>query len=75
MTRHLLRFLPAFISFAAVAQEKAAEAPQEHASPLTVIIFLVLFLGSCAVYGWYAWWSGRKEKEAAATDATKATTP
>lgn len=75
MTRNLIRFLPAVMSFAAFAQEKA-EVPQEHASPVTVIIFLVLFIGSCAAYGWYAWWSGRKEKQAgAAADATKVTTP
>jgi hypothetical protein len=46
----------------ALAQSAAAEAPVEHASGTTVVLFLVLFFGMCAAYGWYAWYSGRKEK-------------
>ena len=35
---------------------------------LMAIVFIVLFVGMCVAYGWYAWWSGRKEKRDALED-------
>jgi hypothetical protein len=58
----LISLLVPLASTSALAQSAAAEAPVEHASGTTVVLFLVLFFGMCAVYGWYAWYSGRKEK-------------
>ena len=53
------RFLPFFVALSAFAQ---AEAPTEKASPVTVVIFLVLFVGSCAGYFLYVWWNQRKSR-------------
>ncbi len=44
------------------AYAQATEAPTEHASPLTVIVFIVMFVGSCVGYFAYIWW-GRKKKK------------
>ena len=41
---------------------QAPEPPVEKASPVTVVIFLVVFVGCCAAYLGYAWWSGRKKR-------------
>jgi hypothetical protein len=51
----LLSLTPLF----AFAQD-AAEAPVEKASPLTVIVFLALFVGSCIGYFAYIWWQKKK---------------
>ena len=53
-------------SCAAFAQEAKPEPPTEHASPLTVMIFLGLFFGSIGAYFVYLWWTrkaGRKGGE------------
>ncbi|MGZ5037793.1 MAG: hypothetical protein ACXWHZ_13645 [Usitatibacter sp.] len=63
MTKALYRFLPALIASSAFAQSTAADAPSESASPVTVVIFLVLFFGSIAGYFAYVWWSQRKVRQ------------
>jgi flagellar basal body-associated protein FliL len=62
MTRLLYSFLLTLASCCVYAQS-SAEAPVEHASVLTVIIFIVVFIAGCLGYVAYAWWSGKKEKE------------
>ena len=54
-------FIP-LASLAAFAQDVKPEPPVEHASPLVVAVFLVLFVGSCLAYGGYLLWRGKKEK-------------
>ena len=60
MAKVLYRLLPLLIAFSAYAQ---AEPPTEKASPVTVIIFLLLFVGSCAGYFAYIWWNQRKTRQ------------
>ena len=57
-----LLFLLSLTPFLAVAQN-AAEAPVEKASPLTVIVFLALFVGGCLGYFAYIWWQRKKHPE------------
>lgn len=54
----VLFFAAPFLARAAAA---ADEAPAEQASPITVILFLVLFVGACVAYVGYAWWTRKKE--------------
>jgi flagellar basal body-associated protein FliL len=54
----LLPLLAAGSLYAAAATP--ADAPAEQASPVTVIIFLVLFVGACVAFGAYIWWNSRK---------------
>lgn len=63
MMRILCSVLLALASFAAYAQSSVAEPPTEHASMLTVVVFIVFFVVACVGYVAYAWWSGKKEKE------------
>jgi predicted Na+-dependent transporter len=63
MMRLLCSFLLALASSFAYAQSSTAEAPVEHASVLTVVIFIVLFVAACLGYLVYAWIGGRKKKE------------
>jgi len=61
MSRSFSRLLPilaAWSTYAAAATP--ADAPAEQASPVTVIVFLVLFLGACVAFGVYLWWNNRK---------------
>ena len=44
------------------AYAQTPEPPVEHASGVTVAAFVILFVGGCLGYVWYAWWSGRKEE-------------
>ena len=60
MVKTLSRFVPLLIAASAYAQ---AEPPTEKASPVTVIIFLLLFVGSCAGYFAYIWWNQRKKRK------------
>ncbi len=62
MVKALYRFLPLLVASSAYAQSTGADAPTEKASPVTVVIFLVLFFGSCAGYFVYVWWKQRKSK-------------
>ncbi len=61
MTRLLCSLPLAFASLSAFAQ--AAEPPVEHASPLAVGIFVLLFVVACVGFIGYTWWSGKKRKE------------
>jgi hypothetical protein len=54
----LLLILASWSMYAAAVTP--ADAPAEQASPVTVIIFIVLFLGGCVAFGAYTWWNGRK---------------
>ena len=61
MMQLLRTLLPALASSAAFAQSTTTEAPVEHASMATVVIFIVLFIGGCVGMLGYMWWNGRKE--------------
>ena len=63
MVRFLCSFLLTLASWAAFAQDAGAEAPVEHASMLTVVIFVVVFVASCVAWGVYTWWHGRNKAE------------
>jgi heme/copper-type cytochrome/quinol oxidase subunit 2 len=67
MMRILCSCLLALASCCAFAQSSAAEAPVEHASVFTVVVFLVLFVAGCLGYFVYAWMSGKKRKERGGT--------
>ncbi len=60
----MVRLLAGFLLFLTIfsAYAETTEAATEHASPVTVIIFLVMFVGSCVGYFVYIWW-GRKKKK------------
>jgi hypothetical protein len=63
MMRLLCSFLLAVASFSLFAQTTAAEAPTEHASMLTVVVFGVVFVASCVGVLWYMWWQSKKKGE------------
>lgn len=66
MAKLLSALFVLFASWAAFAQTKTpAEAPVEQASATTVVIFLVLFVGSCVGFIAYTWWRGRQKKATA----------
>lgn len=59
MKKLLSYLLPLFAPLLAFA---ADEPPVEHASGTTVVVFLVLFIGSIVAYGVYLWWRARSAK-------------
>jgi hypothetical protein len=61
MTQLLRTLLLAIPSTVAFAQSTGAEPPVEHASMVTVAIFIILFIGGCVGMVGYMWWNGRKE--------------
>lgn len=63
MSRLLCSFLLALASWSAFAQSSGAEPPVEHASMLTVAIFIVVFIASCVGWFAYTWWDARKKGE------------
>ena len=63
MMRVLCSLLLALASFAVFAQAAPAEAPVEHASMATVVIFGILFVGSCVGAVGYMWWQNKKKKD------------
>ncbi len=63
MARVLSGFFPVFAVSSAYAQTSGAEAPVEKASSLTVVIFLLLFVGLCVGYFAYVWWSERRRRK------------
>jgi len=63
----LLPVLAAWSLFAAAATP--ADAPAEQASPVAVIVFLVLFIGGCVAFGVYLWWNSRKPEAKPETEA------
>jgi hypothetical protein len=58
MPKLLCRFLPLLIAFSAYAE--TAEVPTEKAGLLSVVVFVLLFVGSCGGYFAYVWWNHRK---------------
>lgn len=54
--------LPLLI-FAMSAYAQVPDPPTEKASPATVVIFLVLFIGSCVGYFAYTLWMARKKRD------------
>jgi flagellar basal body-associated protein FliL len=61
MSRSFSSLLPLLAGWAVYAAAATpADAPAEQASPVTVIIFLVLFVSGCVAFGVYVWWNGRK---------------
>jgi hypothetical protein len=63
LSTSLFLFLASCVAFA--QQATTPEPPTEHASPMTVVIFLVLFGGSIAAYFVYLWWERRGKGPAA----------
>ena len=63
MMRYLCGFLLALASFCAFAQSKVAEAPTEQASPVVVVIFLIMFVVGCVGTLGYMWWNGKKKEK------------
>jgi cytochrome bd-type quinol oxidase subunit 2 len=61
MAKVLSGFFPLFMVSSAYAQTSGAEAPAGKASMLTVVIFLLLFVGACVGYFAYIWWNARKK--------------
>ena len=59
----MYRFLCSpFLIFAMSAlAQSAEEAPAEKANIFTVVVFLVLFVGSCLAYFGYVLWAARKK--------------
>ncbi len=63
MLARLLYAFPLLVAFgSAFAEATGADAPVERASPVTVALFLVLFLGSCVFHVAFTWWRGRHQK-------------
>ena len=60
----VLSILPAFAE---------TDPPVERASGVTVLVFVVLFIGGIVGYFAYVWWSTKKDK--AAADQAGATPP
>ena len=60
MSRLFLAFLSLLPLVSAFAQ---AEAPPEPTNTVAVVLFLVLFVGSCVGFIGYTVWSHRKEKQ------------
>ena len=59
MPRFPVRFLPLLLASSAFAQAQA-EAPVEKANLFTVVVFLAIFVGSCAGYFVYLWWNHKR---------------
>ena len=62
MSRLLTTLVLQLAALSVYAQSAKPEAPTEQASPLTVLVFLVLFVGSCLAYAGYIWWRRDKDK-------------
>ena len=52
-----------FLMLALSAYAQAPEPPTEKASFATVVVFLVLFIGSCVGYFAYTLWMSRKKRD------------
>ena len=58
------RFLAGVLAlpFSALAQSQPASEPAIESNPLGTLIFVVLFVGFCLVFGWMVWRNrGKKE--------------
>ena len=52
------------LPLAAFAQSQTAPEPPVEAHPIGMLVFVVLFVGFCAVFGWMVWRNkGKKEDE------------
>jgi hypothetical protein len=60
MPRLLPGALALLASLAAYAQS-APEPPVERASPIAIIVFVILFFGSGVAYAAYLWWTHKKD--------------
>jgi heme/copper-type cytochrome/quinol oxidase subunit 2 len=58
----LISALILLFSCCVASAQSASEAPAEHASTTTIVVFLVLFVGSCLGYIGYILWDARKSK-------------
>lgn len=63
MKRFLSSLLLLLLPFLALAQKATDEAPTEHASMATVVVFLVLFFGGILAYVVYLWWHARQKQQ------------
>ncbi len=61
MAKALFSLFPLLIAASAYAE--TAEAPAEKASPIVVVVFLVLFVGGCAGYFLWMWWEQKKRRQ------------
>jgi flagellar basal body-associated protein FliL len=68
MVRVFSRVLPMLACCSAYAQTSTADAPAEQASSVTVVIFIILFVGSCVAFAGYTWWRARKQGHEEAAD-------
>ena len=60
-----------FLMLALNAFAQAEEVPAEKASTATVVIFLVLFIGSCVGYVAYTLWTAQKKVNAKDAEARR----
>ena len=60
MAKALFSLFPLLIAASAYAD---AEVPAEKASPIVVVVFLVLFVGGCAGYFVWMWWEQKKSRQ------------
>lgn len=63
MAKALYSLFPLLIAASAYAQSTGAETPAEKANPLTIAIFLFLFVGGCVGYFAYIWWEKKKSRQ------------
>lgn len=59
----MARLLLPLLILALNAYAQTPEPPTEKASVVTVVIFLVMFIGSCAGYLGWVLWSARKNRD------------
>jgi len=59
----MAKMLLPFLILALNAYAQTPEPPTEKASVVTVVIFLVMFIGSCAGYLVYVLWAARKKQD------------
>ena len=67
MLKKISALLSLLLAFG-LACAQTADAPVDHASRLSVILFLVLFIGSIVAFGVYVWWRAKSDKEAPAEE-------
>ena len=63
MAKVLYGFFLLVMVCSAYAQTTGADAPADKASMLTVVIFLLLFVGACVAYFAYVWWNQKKRRQ------------
>ena len=63
MAKVLSALFPFLMVWSAFAQTSGAEPPAEKASGITVVIFLLLFVGSCVGYFVYLWWTKKRPQK------------